>query len=91
MFKELFRCLKLGGRLIVTDLVVDGRFSEDTLQDKVWGTWLRRAIGKRDYLKAIEEAGFQEVAVAGETTFPMAESDDRLRGKIVSIAVKACK
>jgi arsenite methyltransferase len=90
-FKELFRCLKPGGRIVITDLVAEGEFSEEALQDKVWGDWLRRAAGKRDYLKAIAEAGFKEVAVVRQTTFPMAEDDERLRGRIISIAVKAWK
>jgi len=90
-FKEVFRCLKANGRMVVSDLVAEGGFSDEVLQDKVWGEWLRRALGKQDYLKAIEEAGFHEVAVVKETTFPMAESDEQLRGKIVSLTVKACK
>ena len=90
-FKEVFRCLKPNGRMVVTDLVAEGGFSDEVLQDKVWGEWLRRALGKQDYLKTIEKAGFKEVAVVSETTFPMAESDERLRGRIVSIAVKARK
>lgn len=90
-FKEVFRCLKRNGRMLITDLVVEDRLSDEVLQDKVWGEWLRGALGKTDYLKTIQQAGFKEVAVVRQTTFPMAESDERLRGKIVSIAVKACK
>lgn len=90
-FKEACRCLKRNGRMLITDLVVEDRLSDEVLQDKVWGEWLRGALGKADYLKTIQKAGFKEVAVVRQTTFPMAESDERLRGKIVSIAVRACK
>lgn len=90
-FKEIFRCLKATGRMILTDLVAEGRFSEEALQDQAWGEWLRRALPKHDYLRTIEEAGFKEVVVVQETTFSMAESNDRLRGKIVNIGVKASK
>jgi arsenite methyltransferase len=90
-FTEVFRCLKPNGRTVVTDLVAEGGFSEDVLQDKLWGEWLRRALGKHDYLKTIEKAGFKEVVVVKETAFPMAENDERLRGKIVSLAVRACR
>jgi hypothetical protein len=90
-FKEVFRCLKRNGRMLITDLVVEDRLSDEVLQDKVWGEWLRGALGKADYLKTIQKAGFKEMAVVRQTTFPMAESDERLRGKIVSIAVRARK
>jgi arsenite methyltransferase len=90
-FKEVFRCLKPNGRMVVADLVAEGGFSDEALKDNVWGEWLRRAFGRKQYLNTIEEAGFKDVAVVEETTFPMAESDERLRGRIVSLAVKACK
>jgi len=90
-FKEVFRCLRPNGRMVVTDLVAEGGFSDEMFQDNMWGEWLRSALGKRDYLQTIEKAGFKEVAVIQETTFPMAESDERLRGKIMSIVVRACK
>lgn len=90
-FRELFRCLKAHGRMMVTDLVAEGPFVQAALDDKVWGEWLAHASGKREYLEAIQAAGFTDVAVVGETQFPMAEADDRLRGKIASIAVRAYK
>jgi arsenite methyltransferase len=91
VFQELFRCLKPGGRIMVTDLVVEGPFSLAVLDDEVWGMWLSHASGKREYLEAIQVAGFEDVVVVAETKFPMAEADERLRGKITSIAVKAYK
>ena len=90
-FKEVFRCLKPNSRMLITDLVVEGGFPDEVLRDQMWGAWLRGAAGKQDYLKTIRQAGFTEVAVVRQTIFPMAESDERLRGKIVSIAVKARK
>ncbi|MDD4869159.1 MAG: methyltransferase domain-containing protein [Kiritimatiellae bacterium] len=90
-FKEVYRVLKPRGRMCISDLVTAGKFSEDVLKDKVWGEWLTVAQSKNDYLRAIEGAGFQEITVEGEATFPMAENDDRLKGRIVSIHVTARK
>ncbi len=91
VFREVLRCLRPGGRLVLTDLVADGEFSQAALADEVWGEWLAVALGKREYLLGIERAGFRNVTVVRETVFPMAEQDERLRGKIVSIGVKAYK
>lgn len=91
VFRELFRCLRSPGRMIVTDLMAEGPFSQAALTDKIWGEWLTHALGKREYLKAIQAAGFKDVSVVAETQFPMAEADERLRGKITSIAVRAYK
>jgi SAM-dependent methyltransferase len=90
-FREAYRCLRPNGRMVVMDLVVEGAFSDEMLHDRLWGGWLAAAAGKRDYLKTIEKAGFREVLLVDETTFAMAESDERLRGKIVSIALRARK
>ncbi|MHC1767370.1 MAG: methyltransferase domain-containing protein [Verrucomicrobiia bacterium] len=90
-FKEVYRVLKVGGRMCISDLVASGPFSEATLADKVWGEWLAVAQPKSDYLRAIEQAGFQEVTVEGEAVFDMAENDERLKGRIVSIGVSARK
>ena len=91
VFQELFRCLKPGGRIMVTDLVAEGPFSELALNDEVWGEWLSHASGKREYLGTIQVAGFEDITVVDETPFPMAEANEQLRGKIMSIAVKASK
>lgn len=61
------------------------------LADETWGEWLGVALGKQEYLSSIEKAGFKDLMVVRETVFPMAEQDERLRGKIVSIGVNACK
>jgi len=90
-FKEVHRVLKVGGRMCISDLVAGGPFAEAALADEVWGEWLTVAQSKSDYLRAIEQAGFQEVAVEEEGTFPMAENDERLKGRIVSIGLAARK
>ncbi|MGA2656836.1 MAG: hypothetical protein ABSH34_04865 [Verrucomicrobiota bacterium] len=42
-------------------------------------------------MRVIEQAGFQKVAVEEEATFPMAENDERLKGRIVSLGLTTRK
>jgi arsenite methyltransferase len=90
-FMEALRCLKPGGRLLVSDLVVQGKFSNDALQDKIWGAWIANALGKQEYLNAIEAAGFRNITIMTEDLYNLSQADNRLKGKIISISVKACK
>ena len=52
---------------------------------------LRVAIGKQEYLQAIRAAGFKDLRLVREATFPMAEQDERLRGRIMSVGIEAYK
>jgi ubiquinone/menaquinone biosynthesis C-methylase UbiE len=91
VFREVLRCLRPGGRLVLTDLVAEGEFSQAAIADEMWGEWLSVALGKQEYLFNIEKAGFRNLVVVQETAFAMAEKDERLRGRIVSIGAKAYK
>ena len=93
VFKEAYRVLKPGGRLFVSDLVTSGRLSDDVRRnaDKLWTEWLSVACDRREYLTAIESAGFAAVAVLAEGLFPLSEADEVLKGRIISLQVKALK
>lgn len=73
-FREVFRCLKPGGRILIADLVTQGEFSQDVLQDPLWGKWIAGAVGKQAFLTAIEKAGFRNTVVVAENLFAMAEN-----------------
>ncbi len=93
VFREVHRVLKPGGSLFVSDLVTTGRFPDDALAkaDKIWAQWLTVASERQEYLNAIREGGFRAITILAEGSFPMAEADDILRGRIVSLQIKASK
>jgi len=71
VFKEAFRVLKDGGRLIVSDLVLTGALPENLIKSKeLYAACVAGAILKNDYIKMIREAGFKEIKVVGEKHFP---------------------
>ena len=71
VFQEAFRVLKPGGRLMVSDIVLLKELPEEIKNSvAAYIGCLAGAVSKKDYLRAIEEAGFQGTKVIDEVTFP---------------------
>jgi len=72
VFREAFRVLKPGGRLMVSDLVLVRPLPTEVAQDMdAYGACIAGALLKTDYLAAIESAGFDGVAVVGERRYAL--------------------
>ncbi len=71
VFREAFRVLKPGGRLMVSDMVLLEDLP-DFLRNsaEAYVRCVGGAMRKDQYLDAIREAGFREIRIAGETSFP---------------------
>jgi len=72
VFKEAFRVLKPGGRLMVSDIVLMKElpdFIKNSIEAYVG--CISGAIMKKEYIGAIREAGFREVKVIDETSCPI--------------------
>jgi arsenite methyltransferase len=72
VFKEAFRVLKPGGRFAVSDMVLLKELP-DVIKQSVaaYVGCLSGAIMKDAYLETIRAAGFEEVRVVGESSFPI--------------------
>ena len=72
VFKEAFRVLKSGGRLMVSDLVLLKELP-DAVKDSVeaYIGCLAGAMMKGDYIEAITDAGFRDVKIVDETYYPI--------------------
>ncbi len=71
-FREAFRVLKDGGRMMISDMVLTKELP-DKVRSSVSGYLgcVSGAMFRQDYLKAIEDAGFGEVSVLDEKAVPV--------------------
>ena len=71
-FREAFRVMKPGGRLMVSDLVLLRPLPEVIRRDMdAYTACVAGALQKGDYLAAIQEAGFTDVVVMGESRYDL--------------------
>jgi len=83
-FQEAYRILRPGGRLVVADMVSNGLLPEMVRQDlAAWAGCIAGAIDLKEYMSAIEAAGFQRADVL--------EAGSASPGQVFSATVRATK
>ncbi|NWF86504.1 arsenite methyltransferase [Candidatus Bathyarchaeota archaeon] len=91
VFREAYRVLKTGGRMMISDIVVEGKLSKETRKNfDAWAGCVAGAMEKSAYLNAIRNAGFKDVKIVYESSWNI-EVSEKLKGKITSVKLEAKK
>jgi len=70
VFKEAYRVLKPGGRMLISDMVTEGELPEEIRNDPIyWAECVAGALKREDYLNKIRKAGFKRVKVLSKANF----------------------
>jgi SAM-dependent methyltransferase len=92
VYKEAYRVLKPGGRLLVSDMVTECELPDHIRKSvEFWTECIGGALLKNEYIETIKRAGFTNVKIISEHTFTENGMNPELVGKITSIYVKAYK
>ncbi len=91
VFREAYRVLKHGGKIMISDLVTEGELPEEVKKSfDAWAGCIAGALEKREYLETVMKAGFKKVKVVSESSYDIDISEE-LKGKITSVKVEAYK
>jgi arsenite methyltransferase len=92
VFQEAYRVLKPGGRLTVSDIVSEGKLPAEVKNNlDAWACCIGGALERREYLRAIKEAGFEDIQVLSSKELYVEGEGSQTPTKLLSITVKVYK
>jgi len=88
-FREVYRIVRKGGRMVISDLVTDKELEQDQINAEQWCSCIDGALTQENYIENIKKAGFRDVSVLDQRVYMEGE---KVNGrKITSLVIKAIK
>lgn len=69
VFKEIYRVLKPGGKIMVSDILSEDLPEEILENDSFYSSCVAGAISEEQYLDAISKAGFKEIKIPSKSVY----------------------
>lgn len=89
VFREIYRVLKPGGRLCVSDVVSKGTIPDAIRGDmEKWAGCIAGALEKGEYLDMISNLGFQYTQIRSEVDYDYEKTDDYSLASVTVVAFK---
>jgi ubiquinone/menaquinone biosynthesis C-methylase UbiE len=90
VFREVFRTLRPGGRVAVSDIVTNGPLPEELQKNMAaWGACVAGALDVSEYITGLTDAGFTDVKVQPKGDASELIEAAGLKGKIFSATITA--
>ena len=78
---EAFRVLKPGGRLAVSDIVIQGEIPQAVRRNiELWAGCVAGALEEKEYLTKLERAGFEQVSIEPTRVYTAADARELFEG-----------
>ena len=88
-FKQVYRILKRGGRMVISDLVTDREISVESADTSKWCSCIDGALTKEHYVDSIKQAGFVNIQILQERPYM---NGDQVDGRqITTLVIRAVK
>jgi SAM-dependent methyltransferase len=88
-FREVYRILRKGGRMVISDLVTDQELEQDQVNPEQWCSCVDGTLTQENYIESIKKSGFHDVKILDERVYM--EGEDVNGRKITSLVIKAIK
>lgn len=92
VFREAYRVLRTGGKLVISDIVTEQTLPDEMRDDlNTWAGCVAGALEQGEYLSKIREAGFCDLQVVSKREFYVEDRRNNEMVKLFSLTVKAHK